>query len=79
MSNNVLHKGMRSAITQARVLVFDCPLESEQCATPNFNTVFLRRMTPMQVRDRTLSPDMFAEFPLDMSQYVTTSSCTAKL
>jgi hypothetical protein len=36
-------------------------------------------MTPMQVRDRTLSPDMFAEFPLDMSQYVTTSSCTAKL
>ena len=32
-----------------------------------------------QVRDRTLAPDMFAEFPLDMSQYAMSSSCTAKL
>jgi hypothetical protein len=33
----------------------------------------------MQVRDRTLTPDMFAEFPLDMSQCVKSLSCTAKL
>ncbi len=30
MSNNVLHKGMRDSIPKARVLIFDCPLESDQ-------------------------------------------------
>jgi hypothetical protein len=33
----------------------------------------------MQVRNRTLAPDMFAEFPLDMSQCVHCSSCTANV
>jgi hypothetical protein len=30
MSNNILHKCMRNSITSARVLIFDCPLESDQ-------------------------------------------------
>ncbi len=33
----------------------------------------------MQVRDRTLTPDMFAEFPLDMSQCVKSASCGEKV
>ena len=32
-----------------------------------------------QVRDRTLAPDMFAEFPLDMSQCVESLSCSTKV
>jgi chaperonin GroEL (HSP60 family) len=30
MTKNVIHKRMRSAILNARILIFDCPLENDE-------------------------------------------------